>query len=399
MHPARTTPNMDQDFTHPARTTPNTDQDLTHQARIRLHTMTIHLKPLLSILAAFLIVAGCDTVNEDPDPPRGVVVANQGNFGDGNGSVSTYDPVSGAVEAAAIGSLGSIVQSLLLSDTSLYVMANTGSRVDVFDARSYERTAQIPDVVSPRYMLADGSSGFVTSLFGAEGSFTGGLVTVLDLDSMTKVDEIGVGDNPEGLALVESRLHVANHGFGEGSTVSVVDVAAREVVETIDVECDGPRFLVADAEEEVFVFCTGRTIYDDEFNPIGETDGAIRVLDGRTGAILARIDVDGRIGTVGPGQDAYHASDENAVFVVKDERSVLVIDTQTNSLAEELGPFDGQPLSAVAYDDRSDRIYLGRSRGFTQAGEVSIHDRSGAEIDRFTAGVVPTYISFDPAGP
>ncbi|MEX0599864.1 MAG: YncE family protein [Rhodothermales bacterium] len=351
----------------------------------------------LFFLVNLVLLGGCDVAgdNQQDEPtPRAVVVANQGNFGDGNGSVSTFDPVTETVQAAAIASLGSIVQSVTIEAGQIYVMANTGGRVDVFDAESLERTAQIGDVVSPRYMVAEGSTGYVTSLYGEEGSFSGGLVTVLDLDARQKTAEISVGNNPEGLALVGTRLYVANHGFGNGTTVSVVDTGSLEVAETIEVECDGPRFLEADADGDVFVFCTGKTIYDDSFNPVGETDGAVRVLDGATGEIVTRMEIDGRIGTVGPGQDAFHAPSENAIFVVKDQNTVLVFDTGTDALAEEIGPFDGQPISAVGYDERSARLYVGRSHGFTQAGEVSIHDRSGIEISRFTAGVVPTFIAF-----
>lgn len=356
--------------------------------------MIIHLKGLIPALVAAVILVSCDTIGEDTPVPRGVVVANQGNFGDGNGSVSAYDPVSGEVRATAIASIGTIIQSLTFHDEKLYVMANTGGRVDVFDAASFAIRAQIEDVVSPRYMLTDESIGYVSNLYAAEGTVTGGLVTVLDLSSDTKIAEIEVGDHPEGLALVGTRLFVANNGFGEGTTISVVDVTTHEVIETIDVECDGPRFLAADEDDDVFVFCTGKTIFDDDFNIIGETDGAVRVLDGETGEITTRIPIDGRLGTAGPGQDAFLSMKDRAAFVVKDERSVLVFDTEMNILEEELGPFGSQPISAVAFDERSNRLYLGRSNGFTQAGEVSIHDRSGTELDRFTAGVLPAHIAF-----
>ena len=353
-----------------------------------------NLLRLLLAMPALLLLAGCDTTEADGPSPQGVIVANQGNFGDANGSISVFDPVSGALDAGAVTSIGTIIQSVLLHEQSLFVMSNTGGRIDVFDAESFERTAQIPEVVSPRYMVADGHTGYVSSLYGAEGTFSGGLVTVVDLDGHTKVAEIPVGDNPEGLALVGTRLYVANHGFGAGTSVSVIDVAAWEVIETIDVQCDGPRFVETDLHGDVFVFCTGRTVYDEDFNPIGETDGAVRVLDGETGAILKHISVDGRIGTAGPGQDAFLAPTVQVAFVVKDERSLLVFDTESHDLEEEIGPFSGPALSAVAYDDQSGRLYLGRSRGFTQAGEVSIHDRSGTELDRFTAGVAPAFIAF-----
>lgn len=353
---------------------------------------------LCALVALFLVLtAGCDSVDDDgrADPDvAGVLVVNQGNFGDGNGSVSVYDPVTGQVRPAAIANLGSILQSAALIDGLLYLTANTGERIDVFDAETLERIAQITDVVSPRYLLARGETAYVTSLYGAPGSFSGGLVTLLDLGAHEKIGEIAVGDNPEGMALVGDRLYVANFGFGEDSTVSVIDVEAEEVVETIDVDCDGPRFLVVDADDEVFVFCTGRTIYDENFEPIGETDGAVRVLDGLTGGILERHEIDGRIGTDGPGQDAFHDEASRLIYVVRDASTVLVFDTDGNQPIREIGPFDGDPIGAVAYDGELERLYLGRVAGFVEAGEVTIHGDDGSELGRFTAGVAPAYIAF-----
>ncbi len=349
------------------------------------------------ILLFLLILAGCDTVDDDgraePDVV-GVIVVNQGNFSDGNGSISVYDPETGQVRPSAISNLGSILQSAAVIGDLLYVTANTGERVDVFDAETLQQVDQIEDVVSPRYVAARGRTAYVTNLFGASGSFTGGKVTVIDLDVHEKTNEIEVGDNPEGMALVDDRLYVANFGFGEGSTVSVIDLGSEAVVDTIDVDCDGPRFLVADADDEVFVFCTGRTIFDENFEPIGETDGAVRVLDGATGAVVERLAIDGRIGAEGPGQDAFHAEEDGKIYVVKDRRSVLVYDTNGNRRVGELGPFEGDPIGAVAYDVERERLYLGRVAGFVEAGAVTIHSADGTELDRFTAGVAPTFVTF-----
>lgn len=349
----------------------------------------------IALVLLLLICGGCDLTDDNGgDPAPGLVlVANQGNFTEGNGSVSAFDPASEQVETAAISGLGSIVQSLAVIDNRLYVMANSANRVDVFDHESLERVAQIEEVVSPRYLLANGNTAYVTSLYGSIGQFDGGLVTVIDLESNTKLVEIPVGDNPEGLALVGSRLYVANHGFGSGSTLSVIDTATHEVVDTIDVDCDGPRFLIADEEGEVFVFCTGETVWGDE-GIVSRTDGAIRILDGETGEIIERFAVDGQIGSDGAGQDAYYAREEEVVFVVLEGTTLLRFRTDTNTQLASFGPFDGRPISAVSRDPQDGRLYLGRPNGFTAAGEVSIHLPDGSEVARFDAGIVPTYIDF-----
>lgn len=347
-----------------------------------------------------LLVTGCELFgsNEDErdvEAATGVFVANQGNFGDGNGSVTTYDPSTGTVTAAAVGGLGSIVQSIALVDDRLYVTSNTGHRVDVFDASTYERIAQIEDVTSPRYLAVAGpTKAYVTNLYADAATFSGGKVTVVDLTNDTKGVEIEIGGNPEGAVVVGDRLYVANGGFGATSTVVVIDTGTDEVVDEIDVDCDAPRYLAADADDEVFVFCAGQTIYDEDFNPIGQTDGAVRVLDGATGEIVARIAVDGQIATVGPGQDAYAAPEAGVVFAVKNSDTLLQFDTETNALTAEISSIGGDPIGAVAYDAASEQLYVGHVPGFTEGGTVTIHDTDGTQVGSFPAGIAPSYIAF-----
>lgn len=361
---------------------------------------SLSLRRLLVCASLVLLpfTAGCELLggNDEKDAaPAGVLVANQGNFTQGNGSVTAYDPETGQVDAGVISGLGAIIQSIHLSGGRIYVVANTGDRIDVFDADTYEQVGQIGGLVSPRYMV-DGPGGraYVTNQYGAAGSFTGGSVSVLDLASNTKRKDIPVADNPEGLALAGNRLYVTHHVFGNGRTISVIDVETEAVVDTIDVDCDGPRAIFADREGDVFVFCTGKTLYDDAFNVIGETNAAVRVLDGETGAILKRIEIDGRIGTPAPGQDAFYASGSNEIYAVKDEHTVLRFDTARNVLAGQIGPLEGGTIGAVAYDAASEVLYVAHVPSFTERGTVTLHDRGGALVGSFTAGVVPSHIAF-----
>lgn len=354
------------------------------------------LRVLLS-LALLFFAAGCDLLGgDDDDAPvtTGVLVANQGNFTQGNGSVSAYDPETGEVSAAVVDGLGAIVQSLLVHGGRLYVVANTGDRVDVFDAATYAQVGQIDGLVSPRYMVrGPGRKGYVTNQYGAPGTFTGGSVSVVDLVTFEKLKDVAVGDNPEGLAAYGDRLYVANHSFGGGHTISVIDVAADTLVATFDAGCDGPRFVFPD-DTQLHVFCTGQTLYDENFNVIGETNGAVRVLDRETGQIVKRIDLDGRISTPGPGQDATLDTRESTIYFVLDGRTVVRFDTARDEVAGRIGPLEGALIGAVAADPLGDRLYVGRVPGFTERGSVTIFDGDGNEVGSFAAGVAPAYIAF-----
>jgi len=342
---------------------------------------------LVSVLVA---VAACDSSEpEDVGPViSGVLVANQGNFSDANGSVTAYDPV-GQTVAQVLTDLGSTVQSLSVRGNVLFVLSNSANRIEVVALdQSFPRTV-IENVLSPRYMaFISHDKAYVSSLFASPDVFTGGKVTVLDVTAGTVIDEIAVGDNPEGIALVGTRAFVANSGFGAGRTVSVIDTQTDDVIATVDVECDGPRFVLVDADQDVWVFCTGN-----EFGPSGPTNGAVRIISPQSLEIMARIEINGRISTVGPGQDAALAPASGLMYAVRDASTLMRFDAGSNVLLDEIGPFDGAGIGAIAIDETAGRLYLGRVPGFTEAGEVTIHELSGQQIERFQAGVAPTYIA------
>lgn len=337
------------------------------------------MRYLLLLVLPLLLVA-CDSADPEPEPiTSAVLVANQGNFSDGDGSVTAYDPET-ETATERIGDLASIVQSIELAGDRLFVTANTGGRVEVFDASGDTHLGRI-EVESPRYIaLAGSDKAYVTSQHYDRPSE----VVVFDPNTLERANTVEVGGFAEGIAVASGRAYVATGAFGASTEVVALDTATDEIAERIDVGCVAPRFVLADGDGEVWVFCAGSP----------EDDGEIVVLDGASGDEVARLAVGGRVLTAGPGQDAFFAADAQEMYVVKDETTVLRFDTAANALLGELG-LGGAPIGAVAYDARTERLYVGRAdpdNPYTAAGAVTIHDRAGAEVGRFDAGVLPSHI-------
>jgi YVTN family beta-propeller protein len=329
--------------------------------------------------------AVCDSSDPDCQPPPAdadaVFVVNQGNFSSGNGTVGRYDPTSGEVDSTD--ALGSLLQSATLYDGRIYVAANTGNRVDVFDAATFQRVLQLP-VASPRYLaFVSPTKAYVTSQFyDFGGAVRPDLVTVVNPQTGATLDTVQVGGNAEGIAVVVGRAYVATGAFSESENVVVLDTATDAVIDTIDVGC-APRLVLADAEGDVFVVCTG-----------GASDEVV-VLDGATGAEEARIAV-GAVSTLGPGQEAFLEPQVNELYVARADRTVLRIDTRTNAVERTLGPFGTDALGAIAYDAPAGRLYVAHAPAggeFTLGGYVTAHDYEGAEVGRFSAGgVAPSHL-------
>ena len=358
------------------------------------------LTPLASrflwMLAATLTLfaVGCDSTTapeEDEDASVGVYVANAGLFDNSNSSYTVYDPQSEVAQQVDLSALQSYAQSLLVADSLIYVLMGETAAIEVFSATAGERVGRIEDIPNPRYMALVGEDkAYVTS---QDYSGNPARVAVVNLSANT-VTEVEVGGSPEGVAVVGARAYVALGGFGGNGEVAVLNTATDEVIETIDAECDGARSLFVDEQDEVIVFCTGATEYDADFNVIGRTSGAIRVLDGATGTLLERLDLDTQITSASLGQDAFYAPEAEEAYAVLRDSTVLRFNTATNAADVRLGPFSGNPIGAIGYDAAARRLYLGRFVDYTTAADVTIHDREGTEVGRFSAGIAPTYIDF-----
>lgn len=321
-----------------------------------------------------------------------VYVGNQGNFSDANGSVSHYDPASGMVVADVITNLNTLVQSITIEGDSAYVMSNTSNRIDIFDTTTNTRVSQIIGVPSPRYMaVVDPTKAYVSNLFDKT-------ITIINLIDNCPEDTISVGANPEDIAISSGRAYVANSGFGADSTVTVVDISTDTVIDTIDLDCDGPRMLEVDGQGDVWVFCNGNTIFNDDFTEVLErTNGKVVVLGGHSGAIIARFDLEAQLGAASAGQDSYYDAVTDRAFVVQGQQ-VLVYNTTDNSFWKTIDIPGDEQIGGVAYDAAGDRLYVSRITGFTTTGFVSVHDLDGVEIDRFDVGIAPTSIVFKQVG-
>lgn len=337
--------------------------------------------PFLLAVLFSVSLTGCDLLGSEDNfsstITSGVYVANQGTFGEGNGSVSVYAPSSQTIAENAVDNLGSIVQSLALQSDQLYLMANTGGRVDVFDTADQSQIGQIADFSGPRYLAFANETAYVTDQsFGGPSS-----VQVLDVSGTSPEREtsIEVPGTPEGITTAGDRVYAALGGFSDTTLVAAFDATAPSEIETIDVGC-APRFVLADRQNEVFAVCTDAP--------------EVVVLDGTTGDEQTRLSLPDTASTRGPGQTAFFAPGAEELYVVVNQNRLTRINTASNTVGTTIGPLAGDAIGAVGYDAARQELYVGRIPGFSERGTVTIHERDGTKTGSFEAGVAPTYIDF-----
>ncbi len=363
--------------------------------------------PRMTLILALLTptLSACDLVNSGQDRlslrTTGVLVANGGNFGDQNGFLTSYDPATDAVVHGP--SLDGFLHGLKVHDGRIYALLNTFSlgRIDIIDASTMERVGQYADLPAPRSMTVSGDVAYVASMvFGQNGT-----VHSVSMETGEFSDPLEVGSIPEGIVALGDRIYVANNGLlGGGTTLSRFD-RGESTVSTIDIDCDGPRDLFVDNDDEIVVLCSGKTVYSDDFTSVlSRTPGQILFVDSQTETVRKRIHLETQLGTTNGTTAGYFSREASELYAVSGEdNSIYRIDTDMNEVVATivLPPENGLVgISGIAYDASTERLYAGRFPksgagpfpDFTSSGTVVILDRDGVETGTFEIGPAPSQI-------
>ena len=344
-------------------------------------------------------LSACEIFGSDGDDPvdtSGVLVANGGNFGDQNGTITSFDPASGIVTHTP--PMAGFLQGLAAEDDRVYAMLNTFSvgHIDVLDDETLDPVSQVAGVAAPRFMVFGENVAYVSNfVFGSAGH-----VAIVSLGTNTVDRTVQVGQNPEGLLLEGGSLYVANNGnLGDGNTISVMDTATDNVVNRV-VPCDGPRDLFGGGSNGIIVVCSGKTVYSADFTEILEqTNGAVLFYDDALDVLESRIDLAFQpVSTNGTASGTFVDSEDELYLMDGNSNSITRVDTGSRLVTSQVqlstsGGLTG--ISAIAYDEDEDRIYVARfpvsSAGpfpdFTTSGTVEIYSRTFELTESFVAGI------------
>jgi len=338
-------------------------------------------------LYLILTIVGCTSnpTSSTEGPPqtiKGVYVLNEGGFMKNNASLTYYVPDSNKVyqdvfRAVNGRPLGDVANDMKIFQGRGYIVVNNSNKVEVIDIGTNRSvgTINIGAGRSPRQIaFADVNKAYVTNLYDSS-------VAVVDLLTFSVTRTIQVGQNPEGIAIVQGKAYVANSGFGSGNTVSVIDVALDVVMKTVRVG-DNPSFIAVDSDDDVYVLCTGR--FGDPGNPGSGTPGKVFIINPSDDNVKDSILIGGHPFKLGMST--------SGVAYVPNDTLVIKLDTRTN---KNLGIFlSGSSYYSVSVDDATGDVYLADAKDFVQNGEVRIYTKDGVLKGKFDAGIIPGTIVF-----
>jgi len=223
------------------------------------------MKNTLFLLAVLLLMACGDDKVVTPEPAaepvssglsssdaERLIICNEGNWQSDNGQLSLYDSRTNSVTNKWFRQvngmkLGDTPNDIIQINDNLIAISINWSNIIQYIHADGTACGATENVPNNRRLCTDGSYLYVTSYAHVCGTktFEKGFVAKIDVQTKQVVATCEVGWEPEGIALYEGRLYIANSGgyaFSEvqheyETTVSVVDATSMQLLRTIDTGC------------------------------------------------------------------------------------------------------------------------------------------------------------------
>ena len=341
-----------------------------------------------------LVIVSCKKDNDDaptPEITNGVFIVNEGSFGSGNSSISYMSLATGVMTNDLFQNvngfpLGDVAQSMTLHNGLAYVIVNNSQKVEVLNKTDFTSIATISGLQGPRYLVAKGNKGYVSDWFANE-------VVVIDLLTNNITKHIPVGNGPEQMAIVGDVLFVTNvGGFGNDSTVSVINLLTETNVGTIEVGVN-PNSVQLDANGKLWVLCGGSTGPDFTGGTADDIAGELWKINPVTFAPELKFNMNTSMHPIklqknGTSTELYFLAGSDGYT-----GKIMKMDINTTVLNPAL--FGNKDFYGLGIDPVSGIVYGAWVPGFTQNGSVYRYSAAGLLMDFNEVGIAPNWFVFN----
>lgn len=301
-----------------------------------------------------------------------VFVANEGNFGASNGSISMIFQDGSVYQTDPI---GDVVQALEVYGDKLIVLVNNSHKIKIYNITP-EGLAMPGIEVStngsgPRDLVALNDKVYFTNYNTQD-------VKVFNLFTYSIEASIPINGLPEDIEYDGEYLWVtiphSDSYFSTGNTVSKIDIESNSIVETIEVG-DGPQQVTFN---NGYIYIS-RTFYDDEWNTF---HGTTKITDSNGNGISEAQWYNYGAGAPCGGSIIKH---QNTVYRSFDG-GLAQINEDLSLENVSIGNFD---QSQVYHVEKIDDMFWFAITNYQNLNEVHVLNENGDEISIHQVGLIP----------
>lgn len=340
-----------------------------------------------------------------PEPlsdPVGMYLLNEGNMGRNQATLDFLD-FRGAVYSRNIYAernpevvmeLGDVGNDLRIYGSKLYAVINCSHKVEVMDAVTCRKIAQI-DIPNCRYIRFAKGEAYVTSYVGAVSTDSDdrlGAVYRVDTTSLQVTGEVAVGYQPDEMEFLGDYLYVANSGAYRAPdydrTLSIVNSRTMKQVARVNTLVN-PGQVRKDRYGKLWV--TSRGNYDDipsRLFVMERTNGDSPLVE-----VTDSLDIScRRISIAGDSLYFYGTGSEGSpIYGIIDVKSRKVL---TENFISDGSDKEIKTPYGLQIDPRNGDIYITDAKNYVSGGILFCYDKKGMRKWSVRTGDIPAVMEF-----
>lgn len=334
---------------------------------------------------------------------KGFYLLNEGNMGSNKSTLDYYDFSTGVYTRNIYGSanpnvpkeLGDVGNDLAIYGTKLYAVINCSNKIEVMDALTAKRIAQI-NIPNCRYMKFNDGYAYVTSYAGPveinPEYEQRGYVAKVDTTDFSIVDTCLVGFQPDELEIIDDKIYVANSGGymvpNYENTVSVIDIATFKEEERVPIAIN---LQCVSGDKYGGLWVSSRGDYYD--NP-----SRLYCYDVRKKRIEKEFDVPVSSMWL-DGDSLYVVSVAWSNITMSDDETYAIINVKTREVVTRNFITDGTDLKikktyGIAVNPITKDIYVTDAKNYVNPGTLYCFGQDGVMKWSVRTGDIPAHFAF-----
>ena len=307
-----------------------------------------------------------------------VLVVNEGNFGWGVGSISLYDPASGAViedyykQQNNNATLGNVCQSITKYNNNYYVVMNNSNKIVVVNSSDFVKTATINGLNSPRYILPiTYNKAYVSDLYANS-------IQIIDLNSNTVAGTIPCINGTEQMAVIYNKAFIT---CSNSNYCYVINTVTDAIIDSIHVGL-GNSSICIDKNSKVWILSSG--------NSTQSISGKLNRINPLTLQIEQTLNFSN---TDNPNKLCINKTRDTLYYL---NNSVFQFPISLTNLPASALINQGNKLYyGLGVNPKDYSIYVSDAIDYVQKSKVEIYKPNGSFIANFNAGIISNGFMFE----
>jgi hypothetical protein len=349
---------------------------------------------VLTLFCGAAFFTSCSNDDETTETPlgaydNGVLVLNQGGFGNGNATMSYLsddltvfqDNIFSLVNPTL--TLGDTAQDIGFYGDLAYIVLNVSNKIQIVNRYTMAHVGTISTGLSnPRYIVFNNGKGYVSN-WGNGTSTSDDYVAVFNLSNNSLLTTIPVAEGPERMVVNNSKIYVAHAGgFGFGSTVSVINTITNSV-SSIAVG-DVPNSLEI-RNNDLYVLNGGKPSWSGS-----ESAGSLTKINLLTDTVDDTINF-----TTSTHPSNLDIENSSFYYTVDSDVFQMALISTSFPTTPIFSTTDQGVYGVYSFAVKNNKIYVGDAGDYSSNGKIYVYTLTGDLVSNKTVGVIPAGFYFN----